>query len=187
MTGRALAAIAVKVWGAILVVGALASSPSAILFVTLAPGNDAQAAVFRASQIGLMLNVVLHAALGVALIVLADRIVAWVIADGSPLRIDVYASELSALGFALVGLFVLIQGAESIAAAVYTIVTKPSWPASDSTFWYVWERDREAIVRAIVQIIAGVLLLFGREAIVSAWWRLRGGVKEPNANDTDVQ
>ncbi len=183
MTARELAAVAVKIWGAILVVGALASSPSTILFVTLAPGGDAQAAMFRTSQIGSMLNLLLHAALGIVLIVLADRIVTWAIPEGPPLRIDVYASELSALGFALVGLFVLIQGVESIAAAAYTIVTKPSWPAGDNTFWYVWERDREAIVKAIVQIITGVLLLLGRGAIVSAWWRLRGGVKEPDAKD----
>jgi hypothetical protein len=175
MTGKALAAIALRVWGVILIVGALASSPSTILFVTLAPAVGPEASVFRVSQIGVALTLLVHAALGVALVLLADRIVGWVTPDGPPLRIDVYASELAALGFALVGLYALVQGAENIAAAVYTVATKPWWPASsDSTFWYVWEHQREAIVRAFVQIAAGAVLMFGRRAIVNAWWWLRG-------------
>lgn len=178
MTGQALAVIVIKVWGVILIVGALASSPSTILFASLAPAVDAETAVFRASQVGLMLNLVLRLGLGVAIVLLADRIVAWVVPDGPPLRIDVYASELAALGFAFVGLYALLQGAEDIAAAVYTVATRPAWPAAnDSAFWYVWERQREAIVRGFVRVAAGLVLMFGRDAIVNAWWWLRGGVK----------
>jgi len=177
MTGRAMASIAVKVWGVILVVGALASSPSTILFATLAPPVGADTAAIRASQIGQMLNVVLQAGLGIALVLVADRVVRWVVPDGPPLRIEVYASELAALAFALVGVYVLVQGAENIVATVYTLLTRPWWPISkDGPFWYVWERQREAIVRALVQIAVGVPLVFGRRAIVNAWWWLRGGV-----------
>ena len=179
MTGRAMASIAVKVWGLILVVGALGSSPSTILFVTLVPAVSADTTLLRASQVGLVLNLVLQAGLGIALMLAGDRAVAWVVPDGPPLRIDVYASELAALSFALVGLFVLVQGAENIVATVYTLLTSPWGPtSSDSTFWYVWERQREAIVRALVQIAAGVVLMFGRRRIVNAWWWLRGGQGE---------
>jgi hypothetical protein len=39
---------------------------------------------------------------------------------------------------------------------------------------YLWEGHRDAIVRAIVQVGAGALLVFGRKAIVDGWSRLRG-------------
>ena len=179
MTGQALAGVALRVWGLIMVVGALASSPSAIVFVTLAPPTGAEAAVVRASQIGMILALLLRIALGIALIRLANRIVGWVVPDGPPLRIDVYASELAALAFAIVGLYVLIQGAGNIVAAVYTALGKPTWPSgSERTFWYVWEREREAIVRAFVQVAAGLVLVLGRASLVNAWWWLRGGAED---------
>ncbi len=172
-----MASVAVKVWGVMLVVGALGAAPSTIVFVTLAPAVSADTAVFRASQVGQILNLVLQAGLGIALVLLADRIVAWLIPDRPPLFIEVCASELAALAFALVGVYVLVQGAENIAATVYTLATRPSWPrSSDSAFWYVWERQRETIVSAFVQIAAGAALMFGRRPIVNAWWWLRGGV-----------
>ncbi len=176
MTARSLAAIALKVWGAILIVNALASLPSTAIVGALPPPVDAEAAIFRATQIGLMLNFAAQALLGVALIALADRIVRWFIPDQLPLRVDVYASELAVLGFAIVGLFVLIQGAEGIAASAYAVFTKPSWPASDRTYWYVWESQRQAIVKGLVQIAAGLTLMFGRKPLVNVWWRLRGGI-----------
>ncbi len=178
MTGRALAGVALRVWGVILVVGSLASIPSTILFATLAPGASPEAMVIRTSQIGMMAGLLLRAALGVTLVKLADRIVAWVVPDGPPLRIDVYASELAALAFAIIGLYALIQGAENIVGAVYTAASRPTWPSgSERTFWFVWERERETIVRAFVQIGAGLVLLIGRTSLVNTWWWLRGGAE----------
>jgi hypothetical protein len=144
------------------------------------PPSDAQAIAFRATQLGHVLNVCAQVLLGAATIALSTRVAGWLVPDGPPLTIEVYASELSALGFGLVGLFVLIQGAENIVAAVYTVFTRPSWPAADNAFWYVWEPQRQTIVRALVQIAAGVLLMFGRSGLVNAWWCLRsyGVVKE---------
>lgn len=37
-----------------------------------------------------------------------------------------------------------------------------------------WERQGEAMVRAVVQIVAGVLLVFGRHTLVRGWSRIRG-------------
>lgn len=173
MNARSLTATALKIWGAILIVGALGSLPSAAVLGALSPPADIATAVFRATQVGLLLNLFAQTLLGVGMVAFAERVVGWVVPDGLPLKIDVYASELSALGFALVGLFVLIQGAEEIVATVYTLSTKPLLPTSDPTFWYVWEPERQAIVKGLVQIVAGVVLMFGREAIVNAWWRLR--------------
>ncbi len=178
MTGQALAGVALRVWGVILIVGALVSAPSAVLFVSLPPSATAEGAVLRASQIGTMLGLRLRVALGLALVRMANRIVRWVVPDGPPLRIDVYASELAALAFAIVGLYSLVQGAENIIGAVYTAVGKPTWPSgSERTFWCVWERERETIVRAFVQIAAGLVLMLGRTTLVNGWWWIRGGVR----------
>jgi len=181
MTGRELAGIALRVWGVEVIAGALASLPSTLLFASITPAINVETAAIRASQVGQILDLLLRTALGAGLTLHADRIVGWVIPAGPPLRIDVYASELAALAFALVGLYLLVAGAADIMASIYTMATKPFWPMnSDGTFWYVWERERQAIVRGFVQVGAGTVLMLGRSALVNAWWWLRSAWKMPS-------
>ncbi len=91
LTARSLAAVALKVWGAMLIVGALAALPAATLFATLAPPTDAEASAFRATQIGSMLTLLFQGLFGILLVAFVDRIVRWVIPDGRALRIVVAA------------------------------------------------------------------------------------------------
>src|SRR6185503_16456672 len=92
--------------------------------------------------------------------------------DVTPIRIDSSAADLQALGFALVGTFVLVDGLQNVAAAAYVWFSRPRFDQTDPLS-YLWTRQNEAIVRASVQVVAGSLLLFGRKTIVHGWSRLR--------------
>ena len=131
MNAKTLVELALKVWGIILLVGALVSLPVALLMVNVPAGDDSQAAWVRATQRGSVLHLVIQVAAGVAVVVWADGITNLIESDTAPLHIDASARDLQVLGFALVGVFVLLHGLENIAATAYVWFSKPGWPHLD--------------------------------------------------------
>src|SRR5580765_2233659 len=108
MNAKVLASVALKVWGITRVVGALASLPVAVLMLTASPATDAQAGLNWVSQMGFTLNLLVQALVGAAVIVWAGRITDAIVADpDATIHVTANAHELQALGFALVGVFVL--------------------------------------------------------------------------------
>jgi hypothetical protein len=182
MNAKTLAELALKIWGVTLLIGSLASLPVTLLMSVASPGNDSQAALIRASQIGSILHFVIQALVGVAVIVWADNITNLIESDVTPLRVDTSTAEFQALGFALVGVFVLVEGIQNVAATAYVWFSRPSFDQTEPLS-YLWTRQNEAIGRALVQVVAGALLVFGRDAIVHGWSRLRG---QP-MNDADSE
>jgi len=173
MNGRSLATVGLKTWGIVLVVSAIGSLPATLLMATVSPGIDAQAGIIRASQVGSILNAVVHALIGGAVVVFAGRISDAILPDTPPLHLSVTTGELQTLAFALVGVVVLVDGLREVAAAAYVLLNKPRSDQGDSLS-YLWVRQRESIVRAVVQTSAGVLLVFGRNVLARGWSHLRG-------------
>ena len=172
MNAKTLAELLLKIWGITLLISALASLPVTLLMITASSGNNSEAAFLRASQNGSILHLVIQALVGTAIIVWADNITDLIESDTTPLQIDTSTAELQVLGFALVGIFVLVDGLGNVAATVYVWFSRPSFDQTDPVS-YIWTRQNEAIVRALVQVVAGALLIFGRETIVHGWSRLR--------------
>jgi hypothetical protein len=185
MKSKALAELALKIWGIIVLANALVLLPTALALAT-------SVALDRASQIGYILNFVVHALVGGALILWSGRLVEWVIPESPPLQIDADATELHVLeradergvrirrdhvvlGFALVGVFLLVEGLANVAGAAYTLSRHSR---SDNTWSYFWDRNSEAIVKSVVQLAAGLVLLAGSNAIGRGWLRLRGRAAE---------
>ena len=177
MTGRTLAAIALRIWGIVFLVGALTAAPQTIISVTTAPPGAP--AWMSAQGTALLLNVAARALVGLALIIFADSVVALVIPRTEPLAIDADAQELSALALGVAGVLILVWALQDVASIVYTAVTKPPWLTADSWPSYIWGRQREAVVRVVVGLIAGVFLVFGKNGLAQAWWRVRGLAPEP--------
>ena len=172
MNAKTLAELLLKIWGITLLISALASLPVTLLMITASSGNNSEAAFLRASQNGSILHFVIQALVDSAIIVWADNITDLIESDTTPLQIDTSTAELQVLGFALVGIFVLVDGLGNVAATVYVWFSRPSFDQTDPVS-YIWTRQNEAIVRALVQVVAGALLIFGRETIVHGWSRLR--------------
>jgi hypothetical protein len=116
--------------------------------------------------------------IGLALLVLADRVARWVVPESAPLAIDAGPSDLVAIGFAIAGIFILVSALQDVASILYAAFTKPNWLTADSWSSYVWGQQRIAIVRVVVEAVAGVVLIVGRDGMARAWWRLRGRREE---------
>ena len=71
----------------------------------------------------------------------------------------------------IVGVIVLIDGVQNLAAAGYVLIRAPD----ELDAWsYVWSREREGLINGVVRTAAGTLLITGRDAMVRGWSRLRG-------------
>ena len=181
MNAKTIAETALKVWGVLLVIGALLSIPTTLWMVWALPGDPTQEAIIRASKGGYVLNIVIQALGGVVLLVWADKIVALFESDVTPLHIDVSLAQVQVLAFAIVGVFVLIDGLQNAALSGYVVLTTPG----DTDRWSsLWSRQGEGIIKGAVQISAGALLVAGREAFARGWSRLRGQ-PAPEAADAE--
>jgi hypothetical protein len=187
MTPKSLAELALKVWGVIMLVGTLTALPADLAMLGTIDGADAQAALFRTSQIVAIAALAFRACVAVGLIVWSDRVVDWIVSDGPSLRIAIRAAEARTLAFAIVGLSVLLDGLENAAVVGYTLYSKPS--IESQTMSYLWSRQRDSLVRAVVQLVAGFVLLGGRDYVVGAFARMRSepldGYEE-HAESTDT-
>jgi len=174
MNAKTLAELVLKIWGITLLVSALASLPISLLMAAAGSGgSEAQDRLIRFTNIASILSVVIQAAVGAAVIVWADRITDSIESDTTPIQIGTNITELQVLGFGLAGVFFLVGGLQSVASAAFVLLTKPKLEGTDALS-YMWDRQKETIVRGFVEVAAGVLLLFGREAIANGWSRLRG-------------
>jgi len=182
MNGRSLASVALKTWGIVLVVSAIASLPATLLMATASPGIDAQAGIIRMSQVGSILNVVVQALIGGTVVAFAGRISEAILPDTPPLHLSVTTGELQTLAFALIGIVVLVDGLREVAASAYVLLRKPAFDETDSLS-YLWARQSQSIARGAVQIVSGGFLVFGRDTLARGWSRLRGQQVE---NDVDA-
>jgi hypothetical protein len=76
----------------------------------------------------------------------------------------------------LVGAVTLVHGLGEAAALGYVLRGKPKWVDMGNT-QYLWERQSEAMVRACVKIMAGVVLLLGRRGLARSWAQLRSAAR----------
>lgn len=157
-------------WGVFLILGAVLSLPGTLWMFGADFPDPAQAAFMRSTQIGYVVNTVVQALAGLAVMVWADRIVALFEADTTALQIALTPTQLQILAFGIAGVFVLADGLQNAAAAGYALYTKPEFLDTAS---YMTERHGETMASAIVQLLAGAVLVFGREGLATGWARLR--------------
>lgn len=177
MNGRNLVEVALKIWGLVLLLGGLVATPSEALMATAEVGSAVQGAFVRATQVASMLNLLVSATLGLCLILWGGHLAERAIPETPALRIGVDGAQLQGLAFRFLGVVTLIGGLQDLGAVTYVLMAKPKW-AEIGTFEYLWGRQAEAMVRALVQIAAGVVLILGTSVIARAWRRLRGGVDD---------
>jgi hypothetical protein len=89
-----------------------------------------------------------------AIVVWSDRIVSFFVAEEPPLEIEnISMVDIVPLTFGVVGIFVLVDGVRNVAEIAYALYVAlyAKQQFDESTASYVWERQYEAIVRAIPQ------------------------------------
>jgi|SRR5580765_3340771 len=174
MTSRMLGDLALKIWGVTMIIAALTALPASLAMLKTLSGEDPQTAAIRVTAIVGIVNTVFHSVVGAALVVWSERIVNFIIAEEEPLDIDVGMSEILPLTFGVVGIFVLIEGLQDVASIAYALFAKPKVLESTPTLSYIWDRQYEAIARAVPQVAAGIFLIAGRDSIAQWWSRVRG-------------
>ena len=173
MNAKTFAELALKIWGVYSILGALLTLPAALWMQWSNPGDDPQAALLRASQIGYVLNAIVHLAAGIIVLVWADRIVSLFESDETPLHVGMSGTEVAVLAFAIVGVFFLVNGVQNAVGAGYVLWSKPD---QVDTVPYMWARQGEDLIEAVVQMASGAFLVLRREALMKGWSGLRGGV-----------
>ena len=176
MDGRGIAAVALRIWGVVLLLGAVASVPGSILAARAAAWPPEQAEFIRASQNASMFQLAASAILGLCLLLWADRVAGWAIPETPHAQIGVDASQLLTVGLALVGVGLLVQGLEASASLGYVLMRKPQGVDIGGPS-YLWEQHSERMVRAGVDVVAGVTLVLGRAGFTRAWAQVHSFVK----------
>lgn len=175
MNGRAIAELALRIWGLMLFIGVLVELPMTLVIATSTHGEEMTRAAVLVERAGFALRILLQAAVGAALIRWSGPIARHLVPEELEIHLAVSDAQLRSLGFALVGVFVLVGGLQDLAAAAYALLTRPRLQADPfDPLSFLWVQQRENLARALVQVVAGVILLASREGLARAWLRLRG-------------
>jgi hypothetical protein len=185
MDGRGVAAVALRIWGLVLLLGAATAVPGSILTARASPGAGDQAELIRATQTAFAFHLVATAVLGLSLLVWADSVARWAVPETAMVHVGVDMSELLTVGLALVGIVTFIRGFGDAVVSGYVLMRKPQ-AEEPGALSYLWERQSETLVRAVVDIIAGALLALGRGGIVRAWAQVRRTAETVRAQITRV-
>jgi len=173
MDGRTVAAVALRVWGVIVLLDAVAAVPQALLAVRAGSWHGEQMAqAFHTAQVQFLFQLAASAILGLCLLIWAEGIARRVIPETAPLQLGVDASQLLSIGVALVGLFTLIRGLETGVGLAYVLATKPKWVDGGATS-YLWDSAPERVAQAVSNVMLGVILTLGRSGFGRAWAQLR--------------
>ena len=167
MTTRKLAEILSKVWAVTLVIEAIIAAPSMIWTIYPVPTGGPSAAF------AVLAGIVLRLVAGVAVMVWADDIVGLFEVEGIDFSFTPTGRELLAVAFALVGTYFAVLGFANLAGVVYLWLMKPEL-GETSAKTYMWQTYGEQMVRTVVQLVAGVALVLGREVIATNIAKLRG-------------
>ena len=184
MGARKLAELLLKVWAVTVLIDALAGAPSLLWLLRPLHVTGPDASLDAAMRGSSVIDFVMHAVAGIAVLVWADRIVGLFEDDETPLGLNATSHELLAVGFAIVGAYMVVLGLGNVAGPAYVYWSRPEL-GETSPARYMWSTQGEAMVRAAVQLVAGAVLIVGRERIADGVAQLRR-FPAPPAGDGDA-
>jgi hypothetical protein len=116
--------------------------------------NADEAVLMRQSQVYASLNILVHGIAGFLLLTRADSAVNRFIPEGQPLQINAEPVHLQAFGFALAGVFMLVEGIQDVAVSAYTLLMQPSFDETPQ-FEYLWPASPRVSCAAWSKLFAG--------------------------------
>jgi hypothetical protein len=176
MDGRGIAAVALRIWGLVLLLGAVAALPGSLLVARASPSPPEQTEFIRASQNAILFQLAAYAILGLCLLLWADVVARWSIPETPHVQVGIDMSQFLTVGLVLVGVGTLIQGLGDSVVSGYVLMRKPQGD-EPGALSYLWERQPETLVRAVVDLVAGAILVLGRAGLARAWAQVRSIVK----------
>ena len=162
MSGRTLAAILLRVWGVVLIVGAIVSFADAFFFL-MPQGGESVGGAWRASAVSLLLRVIISAIAGVYLVRNGDRVAAWLVSDIEDSGPAISSTAIEPIALRLLGVYFVVSGV--------AILTGEALMLGPST----WLQSVGKLAGGVVEFVAGILLIWRRDQIGAALargWRV---------------
>ena len=172
MDARAIAAVALRIWGLVLLLCLITEIPGLILGMTATPYPDEAAGFIRASQTGSILAALVTTIVVLCVLRWAEWIARRAVPETAAIRLGLDVSQVLSVGLALLGAVTLLSGLEDSAVVGYVLAAKPSW-VDGGDMSYLWEHEPQSMVRPGFKILAGVTLLLGRRGFARAWAEVR--------------
>ena len=142
MNAKTLAQVIIRVWGVMLMVGALASLGNVLMFL---PGP----AQFRGAAAASLMNFLVSFAAGVYFVRNGDKVGAWLASDLQDDGPPATTIEVMSAALAVLGVYFLVAGLRSGASAGVEWFFQPNLAG----------RQRSALASAVVDIAAGILVV----------------------------
>jgi hypothetical protein len=161
MNARTLAALLLKVWGITAIVSALISLGS---YAAALPFSSSEArAVLLSNTAGFILSVVA----GVVVLKFATAIATRLFEPSVDAPLVIPAEALLRVFLVTLGLYLCVEGLRNSAVIGFELALKPSWDRAGA-LETIWDRQREALVSAAVELVSGVAFLRFRRQLSDA-------------------
>jgi hypothetical protein len=172
MTTRTIAELVFRIWGVMLLVRAAMSIP-AVLGLLAGTGETAiQAGMLFGSRVSYIATLLIQSALAVFVFAQAPLLARWAAKKDTNTSLSIDMSALYLVALSLFGITLIVDGLQELGVLLYT------WFAirneAVDTVAIVLERRWETMTRAGIEVVLGVTLFAGREAIVRTWRSVRG-------------
>ena len=176
MSNRSLATGVFRAWGVMWSISALLALPQFLngLLRHSSQWSDKAMESYALSSQGISLGCEIVVA--VFLLRKASWLADIVFLVDQEFQTQVNAQELSAILFAVVGLYFLLDGVRLASAGVYHLFTKPR--DTQNAFQYLWERDPAYLAKAVGSMIAGSVVFFGLGRRRGFWKGVREAYQE---------
>ena len=172
MTERGLAALALKIWGILWIVSAVARFPQiVIVFVTKPFLHDARG-LQAYSEWTSVFAIVVTFIIGIVMIKASDRIATLLLAGDGEVTLPFRTVELEQVAFGILGAYLLALALRELADIAFVLMNKPMFDPTDS-LRYLFTNGPNNIAAAIAQAVAGTALFLGRRGLARFWQKLR--------------
>jgi hypothetical protein len=166
MNARTLTALLLKVWGITTIVNALISLGSYAVTLSF-PSSGPQEGMYHTVLVSNAVGIILSAFAGVMLLRFASAISSRLFEPSTDAPLVLAPDALLRVFLVALGLYLVVEGLRSSAVIGFELATKPSWDQA-SAIDTVWNRQREALISAIVALLSGLALLGFRAQLSSA-------------------
>ena len=171
MSARAFAAVLLKVGGVLFLMWGAIGLANSIAEWVMRPYSSNDPGMQRFSLFIASASTLITLGTAFVLLKYGDMVAGALVRDDGRITFGLSPMQLEAVLLGVLGAYLVVAGFRQLAVAGYTLLRKPSWDQTGALA-YVWNNQEREVAGAVVDLLGGTLLLFGRKAIAAAWARV---------------
>jgi hypothetical protein len=183
MTAKTAGEVALKVWAVILLVSAMLSVPGAVAQFSTKGTSTTETSHWHVVAVWNSAHLLITVVVAFALFTYAGKISSRFSVDDSQNGAPLDSVSLQNVAFGTLGAYFIVLGIRQCAGLAFELATKPAF--EQESLAYLWRNQPRILVEAIVQLVAGLVLLLGRRGLSAVWDRLRSrdSPRQPNPEE----